>query len=85
MKYIRGGQRASKLPVLFQTYMLQVMYMTFQYLTVLCIPHTGHVYDISVPDSFMYISATGRVYDISVPGSFMYIYVSATGHVPNIF
>ena len=59
--------------------------MTSQYLTVLCISATGRVYDISVPDSFMYISATGRVFDISVPDSFMYIYASATGHVPNIF
>jgi len=37
--------------------MVQVMYMTFQYLTVSCILHgTGHVYDISIPDSFMYIT-----------------------------
>ena len=55
MQYVRGGQRATKLPVLFQSYLLQVMYMTFQYLTVSCIPHTGHVYDISIPDSFMHI------------------------------
>ena len=36
MQYV--GQRATKLPVLFQPYLLQVMYMTFQYLTVSCIP-----------------------------------------------
>ena len=30
------------------------MYMTFQYLTESCIPATAHVYDISIPDSFMY-------------------------------
>ena len=30
------------------------MYMTFQYLTVSCIPAIGHVYDISIPDSVMY-------------------------------
>ena len=30
-------QRATKLPVLFQLYLLQVMYMTFQYLAVSCI------------------------------------------------
>ena len=28
--------------------------MTFPYPTVLCMPTTGHVYDISVPDSFVY-------------------------------
>jgi len=40
---ISTGQRATKLPVLFQPYLLQVMYMTFQYLTVSCIPAIGHV------------------------------------------
>ena len=34
--------------------LLQVTYMTFQFLTVLCMPTTGHVCDISVPDSFVY-------------------------------
>ena len=48
------GPTVTKLPVLFQPYLLQVMYMTFQYLTVSCIPATGHVHDISIPDSFMY-------------------------------
>jgi len=38
----------------FRVYLLKVVYMTFQYLTVLCISATGHVYDISIPDSFMY-------------------------------
>ena len=66
MQYIWGGQRATKLPVLFQAYMLQVVYMTSQYLTVLCISATGRVFDISVPSSFMYIyaSATGHVPNI---------------------
>ena len=32
--------------------------MTFQYLTVSCIPATYHVYDISIPDSFMYGSCS---------------------------
>ena len=41
-------------PDSFMYTMLQVMYMTFQYLTVSCIPAMGHVYDISIPDSFMY-------------------------------
>ena len=32
-----------------------MVYMTFQYLTVSCIPAIGHgIYDISIPDSFMY-------------------------------
>ena len=35
------GQRVTKLPVLFQPYLLQIMYMTFQYLTVSCIPAIG--------------------------------------------
>ena len=48
------GQRAITLPVLFQPYLLQVMYMTLQYVTVSCIPTTDHVYDISIRDSFMY-------------------------------
>ena len=30
------------------------MYITFQYQTISCIPATGHVYNISIPDSFMY-------------------------------
>ena len=42
MQYV--GQRVTKLPVLFQPYLLQVMY-----------------YDISIPDSFMYIPALGYV------------------------
>ena len=38
------------------------------------IPATGHVYDISIPDSFMYVYlAIGHVYDISIPDSFMYL------------
>ena len=37
------GARATKLPVLFQSYLLQVMYMTFQYLTVSCIHAIGYV------------------------------------------
>ena len=37
----------------FQLYLLQVIYTIFQYLTVSCIPATGHVYDISIP---VYIS-----------------------------
>ena len=41
------GQRATKLLVLFQSYLLQVMYMTFQYLTVSCIPAIGYVPNIS--------------------------------------
>ena len=41
------GQRATKLPVLFQAYLLLVMYMTFQYLTVSCIPAVGYVPNIS--------------------------------------
>ena len=65
-----------------------VMYVTFQYLTVSCVPATDRVCDISVPDSFMYllqvmyvtfqyltvscIPATGHVCDISIPDSFMY-------------
>ena len=44
----------TKVPVIFQSYLLQVMYVTFQYLTVSCIPTIGRVYDISVSDSFMY-------------------------------
>ena len=52
--------------------LLQVMYVTFQYLTVSCIiPAIGHVHVyiyISVPDSFMYT----HEYDISLPDSLMY-------------
>ena len=40
-------QRAS---VLFQPYLLQVMYKTFQYLTVLCIPAVEYVPNISRQD-----------------------------------
>ena len=43
------GQRATKLPLLFQPYLLQVMYMTFQYLTVSCLPAIGYVPNISKP------------------------------------
>jgi len=48
--------KVTKLPVLFQPYLLQVMYVTFQYLTVSCIPPVGYVpnYNITflgiVPD-----------------------------------
>ena len=49
MHAICTGQRATKLPVLFQPYLL-------------C---TGHVYDISIPDSFMYTWYTGYVPNIS--------------------
>ena len=38
--------RATKLPVLFRPYLLQFMYVTFQYLTVSCVPAKGHVPDI---------------------------------------
>ena len=39
MQYVfMVGQTATKLPALFQPYLLQVMYMTFQYLAVSCIP-----------------------------------------------
>ena len=56
------------------------MYMTFQYLTVSCVYlATGHVHDISIPDSFMCIPAIGHVHDISIPDSFMCI--PASGHV----
>ena len=47
--------------------------MTFHYLTVLCMSTTGHVYDISLPDSLC-MSTTGHVYDISLPDSFVYVY-----------
>ena len=60
------GQGATKLPVLFQPYLLQVVYVTFQYLTVSCIPA-----DISIPDSFMY-TCYRSLCDISIPDSFMY-------------
>ena len=44
MQYMYVGQRATKLPVLFQSYLLQVMYMTFQYLTVSAIGYVpNHV------------------------------------------
>ena len=49
MQYV--GQRATKLPVLFQPYLLRVMNMTFQYLTVSCIPAIGHVPNISRYDT----------------------------------
>ena len=48
------------------------MYMTFQYLTVSCISAKGHVYDISIPDSFVYTCFRSCIYDISTPDSFMY-------------
>ena len=76
---------------LFCVCLLQVMYMTFHYLTVLCMPTTGHVYDISVPDSFVYayyrsciwhfrtrqfcVCLLQVTYDISVPDSFVYAHV----------
>ena len=44
------GQRATKLPVLLQSYLLQVMYTKFQYQTVSCIPAIGYVPNISIPD-----------------------------------
>ena len=53
------------------SYLLQVVYMTFQYLTVVCIPATGHVYDISIPDSFVYTSYRSCMHDISIPDSFV--------------
>ena len=55
--------------------------MTFQYLTVSCIPATGHVSDISIPDSFMY------TYYKSCIMTFQYLTVScipAIEYVPNI-
>jgi len=39
--------KVTKLPVLFQSYLLQVMYLTFQYLTVSCIPAIEYVPNIS--------------------------------------
>ena len=51
--------------------------MTFQYLKVSCIPAIGHVCDISIPESFMYICYRY----ISIPESFMYTcYRSRIGH-----
>ena len=41
------GQKVTKLHVLLQPYLLQVMYMTFQYLTVSCKPAIGYVPNIS--------------------------------------
>ena len=38
----------------FCVYQLQVMYVAFHYLTVLCIPTAGHVNDIPLPLSFVY-------------------------------
>ena len=40
-------QRATKLSVLFQPYLLSIIYITFQYLTVSCIPPIGHVPNLS--------------------------------------
>ena len=53
------------------SYLLQVMYTTFQYLTVVCIPAIGHVYDISIPDSFVYTCYRSCIHDISIPDSFV--------------
>ena len=39
--------------MLLQVYLLQVMYMAFHYLTVLCIRATEHVYGISLPDIYL--------------------------------
>ena len=47
--YICTDQRATKLPVLFHPYLLQLV----------------HVYDISIPDSFMYTCYIGYVPNIS--------------------
>ena len=48
--------KVTKLPVLFQPYLLQAMYVTFQYLTVSCIPATGGVPNISRYGTFVDIS-----------------------------
>ena len=65
--------------------LLQVMYVTLHNLTVSCsIPASGHVhvYDISIPDSFMYMYT--HVYDSSLPDSFMYTCYRLTVKVGSI-
>ena len=55
--------------------------MTFQYVTVSCIPAIGHVCNISIPDSFMYTCYRSCIM------TFQYVTVScipAIGHVCNI-
>ena len=47
------GQRTAELPVLYQPYLLKVMYMTIQYRTVLCMPARGHEYDISKSGTYL--------------------------------
>ena len=51
-------QKAIKLPVLFRPYLLKVMYMTFQYLTVSCIPTIGRVPNNSRYDSWHLLIVT---------------------------
>ena len=63
------------------SYLLQVMYTTFQYLAVLCIPATGHVYDISISGSFVYTCYRSCI-------DFQYLTVlciPAAGHVCMVF
>ena len=79
MQYMYVGQRATKLPVLFQPYLLQVMFMTFHYLTVSCIPAIGHVHMTFQYLTVSCIPAIGHVHM-----TFQYLTVScipAIGHV----
>ena len=78
------------------TYVLQVMCMMYTYyrsfiwhLTVSCIPAIGHVYEISIPDSFMYRSCiwhfnTWQFHAQVMYMTFGYLTVSCTGHVHDI-
>ena len=43
MQNVQICMKATKLSTLLQPYLLLVMYMTFQYLTVSCLPAVGHV------------------------------------------
>ena len=62
----------------FNTWQFHVC-LTFQYLTVSCIPAIGRVYDISIPDSFMYLTFLGMM-----PDSHWYI-ASSWQFVVNLF
>ena len=58
------------------------MYSTFHYLTISCVPAIGHVYDISILDSFIYTCYRSCIWRFST-WQFQ-VHLHAIGYVRNI-
>ena len=53
-------------------YLCAHTFLSFTVIRVHVVISFNDVYNISIPDSFMYTCYIGHVYDISIPDSFMY-------------